>query len=236
MDTFEIKPYDINTLARYCVWSNIGRRKSGKSTLTRLIAYNSYKKDGFKYFIVISPTARVNNDYDFLDNTVKFTKFTHTLILNIMKRQEDLIKADTKGNHDLVLILDDLANSTEGSGKLISTLIMRGRHLRIRIIMNYQALKGLTEFKPIIRDNLDVIAIFKQSNYHNQKILVEEYLSLGDKEQQKEALEIIQTIPNREEHKCLVLDLCNITDDYADFIFEYQADLIPDTFNIPLFK
>ena len=153
-----------------------------------------------------------------------------------MKRQEELIKNDSKGNHDLLIILDDLANSTSGDGKLISSLIMRGRHLRINIIMNYQALKGLTEFKPIVRDNLDVVAIFKQSNHHNKKIIVEEFLSLGDREQQREGLELLDTIPNREEHRCLIIDVSNVTDDYSDFLFQYVANIIPKTFKIPLYK
>ena len=236
MEGYNIRNYNLETLPKYSVWASVGRRKSGKSTLTQELLYHAYKKEGFKYFIVISPTSKINEDYNFLDDSVKFDKFSPSLIHAIMKRQEELIKNDKKGTHDLVLVLDDLANSTSGDGKLISSLIMRGRHLRIKIFMSYQALKGLTEFKPIVRDNLDVVAIFKQSNHHNKKLIVEEFLSLGDKEQQKEALEILDTIPNREEHRCLIIDVGNITDDYSDFLFQYVANIIPNTFKIPLYK
>jgi len=232
-----VEKFNLEKLGKYPVWVNIGRRKSGKSYLTKSLIYNYFHKElKYKFFMVISPTSHINDDYDYLDEAVRFETFNKTILDNILERQKKLIKEQPKGEHRLLVIFDDMANSgLTGDGSLFSGFIIKARHYRIAVIANYQAVKGLPEFKPIVRDNMDVLAVFQQSNYDNKLVIAKEWLSVKKGEEVK-AIQIIEQIPNRMEHRALIIDIMNLTNDYKDFVFWYKAEQTPKNFSIKLYK
>ena len=203
----------------------LGRRRSGKSYLQRDIIYNHYHKyKKYKYYVLISPTAYLNSDYDFIPDKCKFESFSELLLTNLFKRQETLIKKyGRKNDLSLLLILDDCIDlSNKRQSNLLSYVFVRGRHLLISCLCSFQYIKSI-ELKPSTRQQLDYIFVFKQSNKETIKLVNDEFLGGSD-----EGFSIINTVPNRKEHKILVID--NTEDE--DNLYYYKAVEIPKSFKV----
>lgn len=205
----------------------LGKRRVGKSFCCRDIVYNEfYKNRKYKFFILISPTAFLNNDYDFLPDEWKFEKFSTLLLQKLFKRQDDLKKKyKNKGDFNTLLILDDVVGLTnQEQSKLLSHVLLSGRHRRLSIILSLQYL-FTKEMSKSCRDCLDYAFIFPQSNTENIKAVCQQWLG-GSKEKEKEGYQIIKKIPNIETHRILVIDNTKISDK-NDNLYNYIAKEIP---------
>lgn len=227
-----IKEFNYDIVKRHPVFVNLGRRRVGKSVLTRDQVYNYHIKiQKTPFIMLVSPTGVFNNDYDYLEPKYKFEAFTESLLEGLLMRQKRLIETDPKGDFDTLLILDDVVKS--GNKKqidLLSKLLTLSRHYRISIILNIQYLKS-SEFSPTMRDNVDYMFIFRQNNLENQKSIVEQWLSLN-KENKLAGYKLVESIPKQ--YRIMVIDNTLITDDYMDFVYHYTADIneIPKNFKI----
>jgi len=207
-----------------CILS-LGKRRSGKSFLQRDIIYNHYCKDKkYKFIILISPTANLNDDYNFIPKEYKFENFSEILLKNLFKRQELLIKKYGKRKDlSVLLILDDCIDlSNKRQSNLLSYIFVRGRHLLISCICGFQYLKSV-ELKPSTRQQIDYVFCFSQSNKDTIKLVADEWLGGTN-----EAIDVVKNIPNRKTHKILVID--NTEDE--DNLYHYIAEPIPKTFKL----
>jgi len=218
-----IQEFDYNIVKKYPVFVNLGRRRVGKSTLTRDQVYNYHiKKAKTKFIILISPTGVFNKDYDYLDPKYKFEHFTESLLDGILLRQRKLIETEPNGDYDTLLILDDIVKSgNKRQIDILSKLLTLSRHYRLSIILNIQYMKS-SEFSPTMRDNVDYMFIFKQNNYENKKNIVEQWLSISI-EDKKKGFVLMETIPQN--YRIMVIDNTLISNDYKGFIYHYTADL-----------
>ena len=219
--------FDTDTIPDYPVICLLGKRRSGKTyAIADLCYYHFHRKKRYKMVILISPTARLNTDYDFIPDAQKFESFTDTLLESLMKRQADLIKRDKKSEIDILLILDDVVNLADKSqSHMLSSLLVKSRHYRISIILSLQYMKA-REFPPASRDNLDYIFIFPQNNKENIKSIVEQWLG-GTKEKELQGYRIVDEVPDFESHRVLVINNTDVGKSVEQMCSYYIAKKIP---------
>lgn len=227
-----IKEFNYDIVKKYPVFVNLGRRRVGKSVLTRDQVYHYHiKRAKTPFIILVSPTGVFNNDYNYIEPKYKFEAFTESLLEGLLIRQKKLIETEPNGDFDTLLILDDVVKSgNKRQIDLLSRLLTLSRHYRLSIILNIQYLKS-SEFSPTMRDNVDYMFIFRQNNAENQKAIVEQWLSLR-KEDKLAGYRLVQDIPKK--YRLMVIDNTLITDDFKDFIYHYESDIesIPKNFMI----
>ena len=219
--------FNLNDMVEHPAILLLGKRRVGKSYLAKDIVYNEfYKNRKYKFYILISPTAFLNDDYDFIPDEWKFEKFSTILLQKLFKRQDDLKKKyKNKGDFNTLLILDDVVGlSNSEQSKLLATILLSGRHRRISIILSLQYL-FTKEMSKSCRDCLDYGFIFPQSNTENIKAVVQQWLG-GSKEKEKEGYEIVKNIPDIKKHQILVIDNTQISAE-NDNLYRYIADEIP---------
>ena len=205
----------------------LGKRRVGKSYLCKDIVYNEfYKNRKYKFYILISPTAFLNEDYSFIPDEWKFERFSTLLLQKLFKRQDDLKKKyKNKGDFNTLLILDDVVGlSNAQQSKLLATILLSGRHRNISIILSLQYL-FTKEMSKSYRDCLDYAFIFPQSNTENIKAVCQQWLG-GSKEKEKEGYDIIKKVPDIKSHRILVIDNTQISAE-NDNLYHYTAEEIP---------
>jgi len=204
-----------------------GRRRAGKGVLCKDLCYNFFRGK-IKNCFLFSPTAEIAaNGFEFVPVEFRYSEVDVDTIERIMKRQEYLIRMNPKGNHKVLLIIDDIISSNDAKQqKILDKLFICARHYQIALIVCYQYIKK--DFSPVQRDNVDIIFCFQQSNFDNKDALNRQYLSVNDNK--KEGLDLI----NKYAKGFQTLTILNTTnsDKYEDFCFFYEADMINKKFKI----
>ena len=224
--------FDLSKMQKYPVICLLGKRRSGKTWAIRDIVYNHFHKQRkYKFVILVSPTARLNEDYAFIPDDFKFEEFSETLLMSLMKRQADLLKKDKKSAIDTLLILDDVVNLADKSqAGILSSLLVKSRHYRISIILSLQYMKA-REFPPASRDNLDYIFVFPQNNKENIRNIVDQWLG-GNKEKEEQGYRLVYEVPDYITHRVLVISNTESTHDLRSITSSYIAQKIPTNFRI----
>jgi len=218
----EIKPFDYNNIPRYATITIIASRRSGKSVLVRDLLYKEYiKRRKIKNLIIVSPTLH-NEDYAFIDNKYKFTEFDEKFINNILQRQQQLIASDPKGDHDMVLILDDIVKSTSMATRdILSRLYTLSRHYRLYIILVSQSMKH--ELTPIIKFNSDIVVLFKTKNLDNKLEVRDHWLGFSSKDERDNALKLIDDVAQG--YRAMVINTTEHSNNPEDIIFHTEVDI-----------
>ena len=89
-------------------------------------------------------------------------------------------KKETKRLFQILIIIDDFADSAEFSRKstLLHALFTRGRHSQISTIISTQKFAAL---HPIIRVNTKILHVFRSRNYQDLQLFLDEVSALIDK-------------------------------------------------------
>ena len=227
---YKINEFDFSEMPKYSTITILASRRSGKSVITRYILIHEFiKRRKLKNFVIVSPTMH-NNDYNFMDDKYKFTSFDKDFLDKILERQLHLIKTDPDGEHDLVLILDDIVKSTNNQTKdLLSRLYTLSRHYRLYIILVSQSLRH--ELTPIIKFNSDIVVVFASRNYDNKKEISDLWLGFGKKEDRDNGFEIMDSVALG--YRAMIINNTVHSNDPSDIIHYYEVDynkLIPRNF------
>jgi len=217
-----IKEFDYNNIPKYATITIVASRRSGKSVLVRDLLYKEYiKRRKIKNLIIVSPTLH-NEDYAFIDNKYKFTEFDETFINNILQRQQQLIASDPKGDHDMILILDDIVKSTSMATRdILSRLYTLSRHYRLYIILVSQSMKH--ELTPIIKFNSDIVVLFKTKNLDNKLEVRDHWLGFSSKEERDNALTLIDDVAQG--YRAMVISTTEHSNNPEDIIFHTEVDI-----------
>ena len=204
-----------------------GRRRSGKNVLCRDLAYN-YFRGKVKNVFVFSPTSEIAiNGYDYVPFEFRYNEVDIDVIERIMKRQEYLIKENPKGDYRTLILIDDIIASNDAKQqKILDKLFICARHFQISLVVSYQYIKK--DFSPVQRDNVDVIFTFQQSNYDNKDALNKQYLSVS--ENKKDGMDLIDRYAVG--FQTLVILNTTNNNNYEDFCYYYQADIINKKFKL----
>jgi len=206
-----------------------GRRRSGKGVLTRDLAYYYFRGQKIKTCFIFSPTCEIDtlSNNDFVPIEFRYPAIDVDVIDRIMKRQEYLIRNNPKGNHKVLIIIDDIIASNDAKQtRIIDKLFILARHFQISLVVCYQHIKK--DFSPVQRSNVDVIFCFQQSNIDNKDSLNNQYLSIT--EDKKEGLRLLNRYAVG--FQCLVILNTINSNNYDDFCFYYSADIINKKFKL----
>ena len=221
--------YDLNDLPENPSIVLCGKRRSGKGVLTKDLCYNYFRGKVDNVFL-FSPTSEIAiNQIDYVPYEYRYTELNVNVIEMIMKRQEYLIKAskNNPNKHRILIIIDDIISSNDArQQKILNKLFICARHFRISLIVSYQYIKQ--DFTPIQRDNVDVIFVFQQNNFNNKEALVLQYLNTT--ENKGAGYELINE--NAVGYQCLVISNTETSNDYIDYCFTYEADMIQKKFKL----
>jgi hypothetical protein len=150
----------------------IGKRNSGKSNLLKYLV--SLSHDNFRTIFLISPTEQINNFYKGLINPNNiYSEYDEDWVQSLIEKmtKENTDKTDDDASHILLILDDCIASVNFNKSKTFKTLFVRGRHLKISIIITSQYINALP---PIIRSNCDWIAV-SQVNSQGLDLLMNEY-------------------------------------------------------------
>jgi len=204
-----------------------GKRRSSKNVLCKDLCFNFFRGK-IKNVFVFSPTSEIAiNGYDYVPFEFRYNEVDIDVIERIMKRQEYLIRNDPKGDHRTLIIIDDIIASNDAKQqKILDKLFICARHYQISLIVSYQYIKK--DFSPVQRDNVDVIFCFQQSNFDNKQALNLQYLSVNDNK--KDGLDLLNKYADG--YQTLVILNTTNNNNYEDFCYYYQADIINKKFKL----
>jgi hypothetical protein len=219
---FELDKFDYDDLPQFPVICNLGKRRSGKTNLTRDQCFHYfYRKAKYPNVLLFSPTASFNGDYDFVPERFRYEGFRADIVAGLMERQKAMIKSDPKAKIDTLLIIDDIIKA-DGTDKAalskLTHLFTVARHYRIAIVANLQYMKA-AEFNPTMRDNLDFLFVFSQSNHDTKLEVVKQWLGVGDK---LDGLAVLEQ--TAQQYRTLVVDNTSKSSRLDELCFWYQAE------------
>ena len=220
-------------------------RRSGKTYLCREILRDMcsvYKPD---LVILFSETADFNPDFDYISPFYKFNHLDEEKLQDFIKAQEELMLKFRKEEAEkkkkkisfnkrpfkISIIFDDVAHDKKSYySEAISKLFILGRHIMICPLIFLT--QHLTAISPKMRNNADVIITFKDPNWHNRKLIQEQFMTLSSVDRKYPQFFMDKCL-NNEEYRCMVVKVYNIqkAKKLSDFIGWYKADT-----KIPEFK
>ena len=215
----KIRSFDFDNIVEHPYICLISSRRRGKSTAIKDLAYNYFiKKKKYRRIYVFSPTARITDDYKFIQEEFIYEEFTEEIIDDIIQIQKDDISADRKSKHlNTLFILDDVANSMDRKTiDLVGKISAIGRHLRIGVLFASQNFKK--EVSPVVRTNLDYLIMWKQNNMDTNKEVMAMWLGASS-ENKEEARKVIENVPHK--FRSIVIDNTIVENDLNDYVFHY---------------
>lgn len=158
----------INQRILYC-----GKTGSGKSLLLRYML-DKYKHE-FRKIYLISPTERINNFYKgIVRDTDIFENYNESWMNLLIKKLTDYKQENDKSYGNVCVILDDVvASENLNNSKSLKTLLCRGRHINITVLITVQYINLVS---PVVRNNSSYIICGKQ-NKLSVDLLADYYIS-----------------------------------------------------------
>jgi len=229
--SIELEKFSYDDFRKYPVICNLGKRRSGKTNLTRDQCFHYFhRKAKYKNVLLFSPTAQFNGDYDFIPDRFKYEAFDFGVIQNLMEHQKHMIRKDPRARIDCLLIFDDIIKADAASSRnainQLTHLFTVARHYRIAIIANLQYMKA-AEFNPTMRDNLDFLFVFSQTNADTKTEIVRQWLGIGDK---ADALSVLDQ--TAAQYRTLVVDNTSKSKRLDEICFWFQAEDVERRFHL----
>jgi len=164
----------------------IGPSRSGKSNVIRnMLVRDDLYKNIFQYIFIFCPSLDLNGDFDDLQtNTktkiIKINSFNQTTIKDVMNQQEEVVKehGKKKAPHTLLLFDDCVDHPNFMRSNLLKTLCIRGRHMKLSIIISGQKLSLLPT---TCRANLTHQMLFRPANFSELDFWLEENIQKSEK-------------------------------------------------------
>lgn len=161
------------------VMACVGPARSGKSNCIRnLLLRRELMRDVFDYIFIFCPSIDLNGDFDELGNkrkpiVKKIKTFDEDIIREIMEQQETVVKKHgINKSPETLLIFDDCFDDPKFTRSgLLKTICMRGRHMKLSMILSGQKLSMLGT---ACRANLTHMLFFRPANYSELDFFIEE--------------------------------------------------------------
>jgi hypothetical protein len=180
MDTDEL----IELFPKYFTLALISVRNSGKSVLAQEIIKAVCKKKMVDVVIVMSGSAHLNDDYDFLPEG-SLMNFDNGLLHKIWDKQM-ADKKDGKEKRIFIVFDDVLADKTAVKNEILQRIWIQGRHVSISsaILSQYPAFV----LTPMIMGNSDLLLYSKLNRQNIEKlwmatvgISLKDFISISEK-------------------------------------------------------
>lgn len=151
-----------------------GAPNSGKSHNIRYLISKLSREGKFDYVILISHTAHLTDDFDYVPKEYQFSSYSDELLLKILKLQSKAIR-DTKIKKKprCLIILDDILGKTRFNSDLLVQFTSQYRHFRCNVILTSQY---INKIPPQMREGASHVILYKQ---HTGKSIDAAYDSFG---------------------------------------------------------
>jgi hypothetical protein len=156
----------VELFPKYFTLALIGVRNSGKSVLIQQIIKALIKAKKVDIVIVMSGSAGLNDDYDFLPPTT-LMKFNDSMLHKIWDKQV-LDKQQDKTKHVFIVFDDCLSNKEAIRNEVMNRIWVQGRHIHISsaILSQYPAYI----LSPTIMGNSDLLLWSKLNRQATEKL------------------------------------------------------------------
>jgi len=221
-----LKKFDMSRIGDKSVVVFIGARGAGKSILCRDLLYHhqslpagmviSGTEDSNQFYSSIIPSCLIHNQYtpELIEKFVKRQK----MITKKMKKEEKLFgssKIDPRG----FLIMDDcLYDKGWQNDTNIRSCFLNGRHFNTFFIFTSQYALAAP---PILRNNIDFVFILREPRIMSRKKIYDNYAGFLP------SFEIFNQVMSQctENYECIVIDNTTKSNNIADQLYWYKADV-----------
>lgn len=168
----ELFYFDIHEVPNDATIILIGRRRTGKSFLTRWILYN--KRKVFPFGLVMTQTKYNKFWSTYINKNSVWGDYSQIALGRLIQRQAHLAEKNVYGEDPRVfIVLDDLAADTQlRYDYMLRSFFYYGRHLKAFVVVTSQWFKSLA---PGCRENADYIFLFGMTNVNELEAIYEEY-------------------------------------------------------------
>lgn len=168
----ELFYFDIHEVPNDSTIILIGRRRTGKSFLTRWILYN--KRKVFPFGLVMTQTKYNKFWSTYINENSVWGDYSALALGRLIQRQAYLVKNNVYGVDPRVfVVLDDLAADTQlRYDYMLRSFFYYGRHLKAFVVVTSQWFKSLA---PGCRENADYVFLFGMTNINELDAIHEEY-------------------------------------------------------------
>ena len=232
----EIREFDDSTIAEDATILIVGKRHTGKTTLTRAIMH--CVKDKLDLCMGMNPTEMGNHNLEFfMPKSLIYHEFNDEKLKHLLEWQ----KRSTANNKAMRigLVMDDCMAETTGTGAKkkkvmgssdIIKVFKLGRHLKLFYINCMQYIK---DAPPEIRGNVDLLFAFGTTSGNEREKLWKEYFAMFSN--YKHFCQVFEACT--QQYECLVLDTRKAAKSPMDSVFYYKAKVIQEPFRVgrPIF-
>ena len=201
-------------------------RRAGKSHLTTDIVHQIAPKLKPEVVVLFSETSYLSGDFSFVPKMFNFENYNESVLNEFVRTQADIIsvlkrKGKTKKDYPkLLIIFDDVISDQKAFySSSLNRLFTTGRHLNISFIFITQYLWALS---PKQRGNIDLLILFKDPNYKNNKSVRENFITLN---YSKDDINDYVKEATEEKHRAMVLTLYKFqsVSRLDEYIFTYKS-------------
>lgn len=168
----ELFYFDVHEIPNDAVALAIGRRRTGKSFLTRWIMYN--KRKVFPFGLVMTQTKYNKFWSTYINKDSVWGDYSAAALQKLVNRQATLVDNNIWGiDPRIFVVLDDLAADIQlRYDYMLRSFFYYGRHLKAFVMVTSQWFKSLA---PGCRENADYIFLFGMTNLNELEAIYEEY-------------------------------------------------------------
>jgi hypothetical protein len=222
--SIEVKKWDPTGMPPDSFVIEFGKRRTGKSFLTRDIFYHLRHL----YWFVTVHTKTKNNGFfqQFMNSDYIIKGFSEDGLQGLLDVQDMLKDKKLEGEipqeapiYAMVWLDDVVADDTLKYSEPLREAAVAGRHYDLLVGVNTQHVTGIP---PMIRVNADVVVIFSQNNWKYKEKLAQEYLGMLNKQTAMELMDLYT-----EDHGCLVIEPWRNKTKAEECVFWYRADEPP---------
>lgn len=227
----EIREFDPTTIESDATILIVGKRHTGKTTLTRDIMWEMRNK--LDLVLGMNPTEMGNHNLEFfMPKATIFHEFQDEKLRHLLEWQRRAV-ANGKARR-VGLIMDDCMAETTGTGskkkkvmgsKDIIKVFKLGRHLKLFYVNCMQYIK---DAPPDIRGNVDLLFAFGTTSGTEREKLWKEYFAMFSTF--KSFCQIFEACT--QQYECIVLDTRKAAKQPMDSVFFYKARLHNEPFKV----
>ena len=201
----------------------IGKPSSGKSFAVKNILYQYLKDSYYKFGIVVSPTAELSGDFDFLPDHCIWNKYDQKRLLTYV----DKFKKYRKDNAGKLpppsfILFDDCLGSINFYDPDLSNFLAIYRHYNLSIYFVSQYLSGFGS-STLLREVTTASFVFQTQFENSLKVLYKAFGGiLGDYDEFKA---LVQKVGEKKHHCVLYIANQNTKE---DTYFDFMASKVPD--------
>ncbi len=226
IDKINLQKFNMKNILPDATILILGKRRSGKSFLTRDIFFHN---KNIPSGIVFSGTEEASPFFsDFIPDTFIHSEYDPNLVESIMNYQKRRIKeCKSKGLSDsgkhptnnFFIVLDDMLHDAQSwkKEKTIKSIFFNGRHYNFLFILTMQYPLGIT---PELRSNIDYVFVFNEPSHKNKRKIYDDYAGM---------------VPNfnyfcnildacTKDHECLVIKTSGNSTEINEQLFWYKAE------------